>query len=92
MQSFVLSYGDGESVFQMQGNLHITQAQWGTGGDGGCLLCKGGDGEEDVAERESKSCTVWDNHTYCRTVRIASHHRLTQPITPDPKGLPTTAL
>lgn len=93
MQSFLLSYGDEESVFQMQGTLHITQAQRGTGGDGGCLLCNGSDGEENVAERErARVALCGTSHTYCSTVRIASRHSLTRPITPDPKDLPTTAL
>lgn len=60
MQRFILSCRDGESVSQLQGKLHITQAQWGTGRDGGCLPCKGSDGEEEVAERENKAALCGD--------------------------------
>lgn len=42
-------------MFQMLGNLSITQAQrktqWGTGGGGSCSSLKGGDGEGQVAGR-----------------------------------------
>lgn len=92
MQSFILSYRDGESVSHLQGKLHITQAPWGTGRDGGGLLCKGSDGEEEVMERENKGRTVWGWPTYCRTVRATNNHRPTQPVTLDTKGLPTSAL